>query len=155
MQPKYWEVMLPEPLVIDASIKDEEFITGVLSNTENAPSVIVEAMQQPTKGFVLLCAEEDLKSIFEKTFDEYISTLEKMESCYMISICDQSGDMVGRGQINRLGTKLTKEKSELLYDVHMEEFHDKWIVGKKRLDRLMFQVKNVMNNVEAGKTFIS
>ena len=76
---QYWEVVAPEPFVIDTRVTDEQFISEMVSvsNSEEITDLIHSYLQGPTTTFIIHCSENELKKMFNISGTGYKTKMER------------------------------------------------------------------------------
>jgi len=146
----YWEVVAPEPFVIDEDVTDENFISEIIdvSNQSHLTEFLRDNIQKPTNSFVIYCQESELKKMIPSNNDEYKYKMKKFDAGWVILIFDKSNESVGKGEIIKLGRKLPKNKTKLEIIKHMENFTTKLNNGNSRLKSLMVKVEMIKTKIE-------
>ena len=142
---KYWEVLTPEPFILDENINDEDVISGLLlaKSQDEMSEVLFNFLRQPTKTFVLYCTENELKKAFEFNAANYQCKLEMIEDAFIISIKAKNGNLIGRGEVIPLGDKLNFEEAKDSLANHMVDFLQQFETGNDRLNKIMCKIKMV------------
>ncbi len=154
---KYWEVLTPEPFIIDESINDEDVISGLLltKSQEEMSEALFNFLRQPTKTFVLYCSESDLKKTFDFDAANYKSRLENFDGAFVISIKTSDGSLIGRGEVIPLGDKLNFDEAKDNLANHMADFVQQFNEGNKRLNNIMCKIKMVQTQVNNSSKMFS
>lgn len=142
----YWEIIPPEPYVLDNEVSDDEFISKIVGITDlnNIHDIILNFVQKPTNSFIVNCKEKDILELFPIKCGKLTIQLEQLDdsAVYAIIVRDESGEsIVGRGEIVRLGSlvEISTIKSQIVK--HMKTFDDKVDIGNKRMNSLIYKVK--------------
>lgn len=153
----YWEIVAPEPFVIDPSITDEQFITEMVSvsKTSEITDLIHSYLQKPTKSFVVFCTENELKKIFNIENENYRIKIEKQENGWLISVINNSNEFIGRGEIINLGDRLPKDKLKPTMCEHMSDFINRYDKGNVRIKALMYKMELIKNKMSVTGTVLS
>ncbi len=155
----FWEIVPPEPYVLDNELTDDEFIAKIVGITDlnNIHDIILNFVQKPTNSFIVNCKEKDIKDMFPIKCGKLKIELEYMDddSVYAITVKeDVGGNIVGRGEVVRLGN-LVENVSIIKDEVtkHMESFDAKVAMGTKRMNDLIYKVK-VINSQMASSNLM-
>ncbi len=155
----FWEIVPPEPYVLDNEISDDEFISKIvgINDLNNIHDIILNFVQKPTNSFIINCKEKDIKDMFPIKSGKLNLELEYMDddSVYAITVKENvGGNIVGRGEIVRLGD-LVEDIATVKLGVteHMKSFDSKVAIGTKRMNDLIYKVK-VINSQMASSNLM-
>ena len=139
---KSWEVIMPEPYVLDTAIADEDIISEISSvkDDKSVAAVFSSALQAPTVSFIVTCTEEELGILFARQTDEYDCVMDEDNGVYILSILNKKGEFLGRGEISELGERITVQKLKTEFNKHMKVFFKKYKVGENRLGNLLYKL---------------
>jgi hypothetical protein len=146
-----WEILAPEPLVIDPEMKEEYLLSNMLKITQENQmnDFVTECLQQPELRYVVSCSEKELHEYFNAVIDGMTYTIvdningEYNSNCMILAITNSKQKVIGRGIITRLGNKITMDRMKEDLALHMKTFKNRHKEGSKRLDSLMFKIKMV------------
>lgn len=153
----YWEVIAPEPFIIDSSVTDEQFISEMVSvsKTSEITELIHSYLQKPTRTFVVFCSENELKKIFNTKSENYKTMIEKQENGWLISVMNKENEFIGRGEIINLGEKMPKNEIEDAMNNHMYNFLERYTDGSSRIKSLMCKMELIKNKMNTTSTVLS
>lgn len=148
----YWEVIVPEPFVIDAKVTDEQFISSMVSASRQSDvtEIIRQFLQMPTKTLITYCKESELKDLFCYEHQDYKCKLEKHENGWMLSVLSKDDEFIGRGEIYKLGDKITKDKIQPALQLHMIDFVNRYEKGNDRIKSLMCKMEILKNKIKTS-----
>lgn len=153
----YWEIIAPEPFIIDSDISDEQFITEMISvsKTSQISDLIHSHFQKPTKSFVVCCSEKELKKLLSVTSNTFKSKIEKQKNGWLFFILDENNEFIGRGEVIKLGEMIPKDKFDIILESHMQIFMNKYETGTRRIKSLMFKMESIKNKITSGGKILS
>ncbi len=152
-----WEILMPEPFVIDPNLKDEDLITYMIEidNENDMHNFITDALQQPTKIIVVSCSEQDIYDYFNSDYDTFKYVAVKKENRIIITVTDKTGNYIGRGEVIKLGKKIMLDGMSEVLGEHMDDFAARYYKGAKRMDGIMFKLKMVKKQLATGTSQLS
>lgn len=153
----YWEVVAPEPFIIDKSITDEKFISEMVSvsKTSEITELIQSFLQKPTKTFILFCSTNELKNIFNVSYDNCNIKIERQKNGWLIAVTDKCNEIIGRGEIILIGDKFNKKNVLKFMKNHMSEFLDKYKIGNERIKSLMYKMEIIKTKFNSNANVLS
>ena len=153
----YWEVNVPEPFILDTKVSDEKFMSDMISvaNAEEVSDLIHTNLQKPTSSFVIFCKEKELKKLFSISCVDFKFKLEKNGAYWLISVIDKNNDLIGRGEISKLGDKIALDKVKSTILSHMTGFSDKYQKGTVRLQNIIYKMELLKSQINVNKTILS
>ncbi len=156
-KPQYWEVIAPEPFVIDTTVTDEQFISEMVavSKSSEITELIHSYLQRPTKTFIIYCSESELKKAFNVTEENFKLKIEKQDKDWLLSVMNKDGEFIGRGEIVNIGNKITKDKINPIMIEHMTDFISKYEKGNTRIKSLMYKMDYLKSKMTTGNTILS
>ncbi len=143
---KYWEVIAPEPFILDPEIVDEEFISDVVSmeNDDDITEYVTNSLHQPNTTFIIFCSKNELYKKFCGECEKFVYAIKDYNGTLILVVEDKkSKEPIGRGEIIPLGNKVSLELATEFMDSHFEDFYDRFEKGKKRVDTLMYKIKSL------------
>ena len=154
----FWEIIVPEPFILDAEISEEEFISKMVSTItqEEMSNVVFDCLQRPNNTFVIYCAEKELPKIFNFDGYTYKCKIEKFDNHILLEVRDKENEYIGRGEIVKIGEKTPKDKARALLTSHMKDFVKKFEKGSRRMDAIrckMKLLKGGMDKTSSGRLF--
>jgi len=154
---QYWEVVAPEPFVIDTRVTDEQFISEMVSvsNSEEITDLIHSYLQGPTTTFIIHCSENELKKMFNISGTGYKTKMERDGKNWCLSIIDKDNEVIGHGEILSLGVKVEKEHIKNLMIEHLADFVSKYDKGNARIKSLMYKMEYIKSKMNTGTTILS
>ena len=154
---QFWEVIAPEPFIIDSQVTDEQFISEMItaSNADEITELIHEYLQGPRKSFIIYCAENELKKLFKKVGKGYSTKLEKNGKDWLLSVVDEENELIGRGEILPLGFKVENNEINLILEDHLSDFISRNDKGTARIKSLMYKMDMLKNQMNNGNTILS
>jgi len=154
----FWEIVVPEPFILDAEVSEEDFITKMVSTTtqDEMSNVVFDCLQRPNHTFVICCAEKELPKIFNFDGYTYKCKIEKFDDHILLEVRDINNEYIGRGEIVKIGEKIPKNKARNQLAFHMKDFVEKFESGSKRMDAIkckMQLLKGKMDKTSSGRLF--
>jgi hypothetical protein len=146
-----WEIMAPEPLIIDPEVKEEFLLSNMLkiNHEKQMNSFITDCLTQPEIRYIVYCSEKEIYERFNCKMDDVVYLImdnvngEYNDDNKILAITDGKENVIGRGVITRLGNKITMDQMEANLSNHMKNFKNRHKIGTKRLDTIMFKIKMV------------
>ena len=160
---KYWEIIAPEPFILDPEVKDEEFISDVASieKDEDVTNYVTNSLHLPNKSFIIFCSKDELFKTFTGKYEKYTYKISEYNEALIIVVSDLKDEPIGRGEIIPLGGKLSLEMASGFMEEHMSNFYDRFKAGQKRIDTIMYKIKmlrsqmNKLAPLTGSKNFLS
>ena len=138
------------PLVLDASISDEDIITEMASASEESEvsSILSSAFEMPDRTYVINCTREELFDLL--TIDEDLGLtieLQEYDDIYVILVADSENNIIGRGEISEVGEKVRKDVFRKAFINSFVNFQQRFDEGQKRMNNLAFKLKALRNGM--------
>ncbi len=147
---KNWQVILPTPLILDATISDEDIITemaGAENETEGS-SILSSAFEVSKKTYVVNCTKEELFELLTIDADIKLNIeLQEYDDMYIILVSDTENNVIGRGEISEVGSKVTKDVFRQAFLKSFSGFQERFAEGQKRMNNLAYKLKALRNGM--------
>ena len=153
----FWEIVAPEPFIIDTEVSDEQFISEMVSvsNSEEITDLIHSYLQGPTKSFIVYCSEYELKKILNISGKGFKTKLEKDGPNWCISIIDDEGAAFGHGEVLKLPWEIDKSDVKDIMTDHLSDFVVRYDKGNTRIKSLMYKMEYIKSKMNTGSTVLS
>ena len=146
----FWEIVVPEPFILDSEISEDEFISKMVSanNQDEISNVVFDCLQRPVNTFVIYCAEKDLPKIFNFDGYYYKCKVEKYDKHILLEVRNIDNEYVGRWEIIKIGEKISQTKARDQLVKHMKNFIYNFECGNKRMETIMSKMKMLKHQID-------
>jgi len=147
-----WEVVIPEPFILDDSIKDEELVVSMAAfeSEEELNDFVIDSLQVPTRTMVVSSSEKDLFDYFNKDYGELKYSTVENDHQTLIVVKDKKDNFLGRGEIIRLGKKMMVDKMKDNFTCEMSDFIKRYNSGNTRLANLTVKAEIIKSKIKAN-----
>lgn len=153
----FWQVILPEPFILDKAVSDSQFISLIISaNTENDVSnAILGTLQKPNRLFLIHCAETELKKIFTFKHKNIKMSIEKDGDIYLIHVENKENQIIGRGEIIPLVSFIETDHVKNVLKKSIVDFDKRFTEGAERMNSLLDKAKLMKTQIDMTKPFLA
>lgn len=141
---KSWEITLPIPLVLSASISDEDIISEMASAVSemDVTSIFSSAFETAGKTFIVSCTEDELFDLLAlEESSKYNIEVQTYDDMFIIVVVDDNDNVIGRGEICLAGKKVKKETFRKEFLDNFIDFQERFDKGQKRMNNLVYKLK--------------
>jgi hypothetical protein len=151
-----WEIIIPEPFILDPEIKEDFILANILKleKEDQINEFMFTCLYPPSRRFVVFCTEKDVLKLFSnrnklKLRYEIKETGEA--GCYegdkIIIVKDDTDNIIGRGVVNKLGSQIDFNELKITFSDHMKSFRERYLSGKKKIDVILFKIKSAKSRI--------
>lgn len=145
-----WEVIIPEPFNIDPILKKEDLIQ-TMSNFENIEEMntfLFECLAPPERRLIISASEYDIfNNLWNFNDDNLIKSIVSNDGKLIIVIKDKDDNILGKGEVSRLGKKMTVDDAKKVLLLEMNNFFERYEDGMNQIESLVFQAKTLRENL--------
>jgi len=144
-----WEVVIPEPFKIDPILRKEDLIQ-TMSNFENSDEMntfLFECLAPPERRIIMSASEYDIFNNLWVKDSIFEVSMVRDDGKYVVVIKDKDENILGKGEINRLGKKMTVDAAKEMLSSEMNDFSERYENGMKEIESLVFQAQTLRENI--------
>jgi len=147
---KKWQILLPQPFVLDETITDEMIIDKLTDATDEneIASVFSSALQNPIEGYIVTCTEDELFDLLTTDVKDVEIEIQKYDDILMIMVNDLKGNLIGRGEITEACKTVSNDFLQNKFKENLSSFKNKYDEGTKRMNNLTYTLKTVSRDIK-------
>jgi hypothetical protein len=146
-----WEFIIPEPFSIDPILREEDLIQTMsnFSSQEEMNGFLFECLAPPEKRILLSASEYEIfnEGIFNIENENISIDLVKDEQKFVIVVKNEDNEILGRGELSKVGKKRTTKEAKEIFSNDMQGFIEKYEEGMAKIESLVFHAQSLQNNL--------
>jgi hypothetical protein len=147
---EFWIIAMPEPYSLDPILREEDLIQTMsgFSDVDEMNNFLFECLKQPSKKIIVSVSEFELFGMFNGEKENFIFELVKTDDKYIIVIKDSEQNILGQGEVYRLGKKTDVDEMEKELMSNINCFQDQYKKNMNKIEGLIFRAQTLRQQMQ-------